>query len=69
MVMFIWREWDRRAKKPRRRALKAGQRHRRQAAQRARRATCKLAWFDKYTRFDNLSPKPYQEFEGPQEDF
>jgi replicative DNA helicase len=24
----------------------------------------KLAWFDKYTRFENLSQKPYEEFEG-----
>jgi replicative DNA helicase len=23
----------------------------------------KLAWFDKYTRFENLSQKPYEEFE------
>ena len=22
----------------------------------------KLAWFDKYTRFENLSQKPYEEF-------
>lgn len=24
--------------------------------------TIKLAWFDKYTRFENLAPKPYEEF-------
>ena len=25
----------------------------------------KLAWFDKFTRFDNLAQKPYEEF-GPE---
>ena len=25
----------------------------------------KLAWFDKYTRFENLSQRAYEEFEGP----
>ena len=29
----------------------------------------KLAWFDKYTRFENLSQKPYEEFGEYQEDF
>ena len=29
----------------------------------------KLAWFDKFTRFENLSQKPYEEFGGYQEDF
>jgi replicative DNA helicase len=29
----------------------------------------KLAWFDKHTRFENLSQKPYEEFEGYQEEF
>ncbi len=29
----------------------------------------KLAWFDKYTRFENLSQKPYEEFGEFQEDF
>ena len=29
----------------------------------------KLAWFDKYTRFENLSQKPYEEFGGYQEEF
>ncbi len=29
----------------------------------------KLAWFDKYTRFENFSQKPYEEFEPPTEDF
>ncbi len=29
----------------------------------------KLAWFDKHTRFENFSPKPYEEFEGEQEEF
>ncbi len=29
----------------------------------------KLAWFDKYTRFENLSQKPYEEFGDYQEDF
>jgi len=29
----------------------------------------KLAWFDKYTRFENLAQKPYEEFEGYQEEF
>lgn len=29
----------------------------------------KLAWFDKFTRFENLAQKPYEEFDGYQEDF
>ena len=29
----------------------------------------KLAWFDKHTRFENLSQKPYEEFGEYQEDF
>jgi replicative DNA helicase len=29
----------------------------------------KLAWFDKYTRFENLAQKPYEEFGGYQEEF
>ncbi len=29
----------------------------------------KLAWFDKYTRFENLSQKPYEEFGEFQEEF
>ena len=29
----------------------------------------KLAWFDKYTRFENLSQKPYEEFNEFQEEF
>jgi len=29
----------------------------------------KLAWFDKHTRFENLVQKPYEEFEGYQEEF
>jgi replicative DNA helicase len=29
----------------------------------------KLAWFDKYTRFENLSQKPYEEFGDFQEEF
>jgi replicative DNA helicase len=29
----------------------------------------KLAWFDKFTRFENLSEKPYEEFSDLQEDF
>jgi len=29
----------------------------------------KLAWFDKYTRFENLAQKPYEEFGEYQEDF
>ncbi|MCE5303003.1 MAG: replicative DNA helicase [Planctomycetaceae bacterium] len=29
----------------------------------------KLAWFDKYTRFENLAQKPYEEFGEFQEDF
>ncbi len=29
----------------------------------------KLAWFDKFTRFENLSQKPYEEFEESQGDF
>lgn len=29
----------------------------------------KLAWFDKYTRFENLSQKPYEEFGAYQEEF
>ena len=29
----------------------------------------KLAWFDKYTRFENLSQKPYEEFGDYQRDF
>jgi replicative DNA helicase len=29
----------------------------------------KLAWFDKYTRFENLSQKPYEEFGEYQEEF
>ncbi|MCE5303901.1 MAG: replicative DNA helicase [Planctomycetaceae bacterium] len=29
----------------------------------------KLAWFDKYTRFENLAQKPYEEFGDFQEDF
>ena len=29
----------------------------------------KLAWFDKYTRFENLSQKPYDEFDSQQADF
>lgn len=29
----------------------------------------KLAWFDKFTRFENLSQKPYEEFGGYQEEF
>ena len=29
----------------------------------------KLAWFDKYTRFESLAQKPYEEFGGYQEDF
>ena len=29
----------------------------------------KLAWFDKFTRFENLSQKPYQEFGEYQEEF
>ena len=35
----------------------------------ARPATFKLAWFDKYTCFENLSQKPYEEFDNHQEDF
>jgi len=29
----------------------------------------KLMWFDKYTRFENLSQKPYEEFGGDQGEF
>ena len=29
----------------------------------------KLAWFDKFTRFENLSQKPYEEFGDYQEEF
>jgi len=29
----------------------------------------KLAWFDKFTRFENLAQKPYEEFQDYQEDF
>ena len=29
----------------------------------------KLAWFDKYTRFENLSQKPYEELSQPEEDY
>ena len=29
----------------------------------------KLAWFDRHTRFENLSQKPYEEFEEFQEGF
>jgi replicative DNA helicase len=29
----------------------------------------KLAWFDKYTRFENLAQKPYEEFEGHRDEF
>jgi replicative DNA helicase len=29
----------------------------------------KLAWFDKHTRFENLSQKPYEEFGEYQDDF
>jgi replicative DNA helicase len=29
----------------------------------------KLAWFEKHTRFENFAQKPYEEFEGYQEEF
>ena len=71
VVMFVHREeyYSTAARRPRKRAYR-GQADLIVAKQRnGPTGDVKLAWFDKYTRFENLSQKPYEEFGEYQEEF
>jgi replicative DNA helicase len=61
VVMFIWREWETR-EEAREKGIE-GMVNLSIAKQRnGPTGDVKLAWFDKYTRFENLVQKPYEEF-------
>jgi len=68
VVMFIWREWETREEAQEKgiegvvNVSVAKQRNGPTGA-------VKLAWFDKFTCFENLSQKPYEEFGEYQEEF
>lgn len=68
VVMFIWRDWE--TPEEAREKGKEGVVNVSIAKQRnGPTGDVELAWFDKYTRFENLAQKPYEEFGDAQEDF
>jgi len=63
VVMFIWREWETR-EEAHEKGIE-GEVNLSVAKQRnGPTGDMKLLWFDKFTRFENLSQKPYEELSG-----
>jgi replicative DNA helicase len=68
VVMFIWREWETR-EEAREKGLEGVVNVSVAKQRNGPIGDIKLAWFDKYTRFENLSQKPYEEFGRDQPEF
>ncbi len=68
VVMFIWREWETR-EEAREKGLEGVVNVSVAKQRNGPIGDVKLAWFDKFTRFENLSQKPYEEFGEYQEEF
>jgi replicative DNA helicase len=68
VVMFIWREWETR-EEAREKGLEGVVNVSVAKQRNGPTGDIKLAWFDKFTCFENLSQKPYEEFGEYQEEF
>jgi replicative DNA helicase len=65
LVMFIWREWDTR-EEAREKGLEGVVNLSIAKQRNGQTGDIKLAWFDKFTCFENHSQKPYEELDGYQ---
>lgn len=68
VVMFIWREWETR-EEAREQGIEGIVKVSVAKQRNGPTGDVKLAWLDSFTRFENLSQKPHEEFESYQEEF
>jgi replicative DNA helicase len=68
VVMFIWRDWDTR-EEAQEKGIEGVVNLSIAKQRNGPTGDIKLAWFDKYTCFENLAPKPYEEFSEYREEF